>query len=456
MSSRSVDDIVTLEDYAAALAQASYFGERIPGVTETMGPQAHEPAPTDFAGMAREAFGTSSVVFACLLARLSVFSSARFQYQQLRNGRPSILWGDASLLPLERPWSGGTTADLLAKMITDVDLAGNAYVTNRWGGELVRMRPDWVDIILAPREIVERDGSVYTLGWQKVGYAYYEDGKRHDDPLVLLPSEVSHFAPIPDPTASYRGMSWLTPVIRETQSDNAMTLHKTRFFRNAATPNIVIKHAPQVTPTQAREFKAILDAEYSGPQNAGKTLHLGGGADLTVVGKDMREIDLRGVQGAGETRIAAAAGVPPIIVGLSEGLQAATYSNYGQARRRFADGTLHPLWGNAAGSLERIRPAPAGSRLWYDVRDVPFLREDSKDAADIQRINANTIRTLVDAGFEPVSVVAAVNAQDMSLLVHSGRLSVQLQKPGEDPDGASIEGADDDGRSRTRLEIASA
>jgi phage portal protein BeeE len=58
-------------------------------------------------------------------------------------------------------------------------------------------------------------------------------------------------------------------------------------------------------------------------------------------------------QGAGETRIAAAAGVPPVIVGLSEGLQAATYSNYSQARRRFADGTMRPLWRNAAVARER-------------------------------------------------------------------------------------------------------
>lgn len=451
--------ITTLEDYVAALSQAQFFGQPIPGVTMTMGQQAAEPAPVDFVGMARQMLGSSSVVFACLLARLAVFSSARFQYQQLRSGRPTLLWGDASLGLLERPWEGGTTADLLARLITDADLAGNAYVTNRSPGELVRMRPDWVDIILEPREIVDRfESRVYTLGWRKVGYAYYEDGRRDEDPLVLLPSEVAHFAPIPDPAASYRGMSWLTPVIREQQADAAITEHKTRFWRNAATPNMVISHAPQVTPDQARAFKIALEEEYAGPENAGKTMHIGGGADLTVVGKDMREMDLRGVQGAGETRIAAAAGVPPIIVGLSEGLQAATYSNYGQARRRFADGTLHPLWGNAAGSLERIRQPPSGSRLWYDVRDVPFLREDSKDAAQIQQINAATIRQLVDGGFEPGSVVAAVNAQDMSLLVHSGRLSVQLQAPGTGTDGSNLDApaADDAGRTAARLEIARA
>jgi hypothetical protein len=68
--------------------------------------------------------------------------------------------------------------------------------------------------------------------------------------------------------------------------------------------------------------------------------------------------------------------------------------------------------------------------LWYDARDVPFLREDEKDAAEIQGVESRTIRTLVDAGYTPASVMAAVRASDWSLLVHTGLFSVQLQKPG--------------------------
>lgn len=415
----------------AAVAQANLWGNPAPGVSFTQPGQAKEPPPTDFVGMAQQMFGRSSVIFACMLARLSVFSQARFQYQRYRGGRPTTLFGDDSLAILETPWSGGTTADLLARMITDADLAGNCYLTIV-RGEVVRLRPDWVDIILQARMVVDLDGTSRSLGWEKIGFVYYEDGIRADSHGVIMrPEDVAHFAPIPDPLATYRGMSWLTPLVREVDADSAMTNHKRDFMRNAATPNLVVKHAPTVTPAQAQAFKEALDAEYSGPTNAGKTMHIGGGADLTVVGKDFTEIDLRRVQGAGETRIAAAAGVPPIIVGLSEGLQAATYSNYGQARRRYADGTLHPLWGNAAGSLQRIRPAPRASRLWYDVRDVPFLREDSKDAAEISQIQAATIRTYVDGGFTAESAVAAVVAQDPTLLEHTGLLSVQLQAPGE-------------------------
>lgn len=425
--------ITTVDDYLAALNSFTFGGTSygLTGVQTTMGRESAERITTDFAGMSSQVFGRSSVVFACMLARLSVFSSVRFQYQRFNAGRPSELFGDQSLRLLERPWEGGTTGDLLTRMIVDADLAGNSYWTVA-DGELVRLRPDWVDIILEPRVIAgsapgDKPG---ILGYRKIGYAYWEGGERHGHSVPLPASEVAHFAPLPDPLATYRGMSWLTPLVREVAADEMMIRHKHKFFQHGATPNMIVKHEPTVTPEQARAFKLALDDEYAGVDNAYKTMHLGGGADATVVGSTLQQIDFKVVQGHGETRIAAAAGVPPIIVGLSEGLEAATYSNYGQARRRFADGTMHPLWQNMAGSMERIRPAPSNGRLWYDTRDVAFLREDSKDAAEIAAIQAQTMRTLIDGGYTPESVSRAVMSGDFGLLEHSGLLSVQLQQPG--------------------------
>ncbi|WP_435215901.1 phage portal protein [Streptomyces sp. bgisy034] len=419
----------TIDDYVQALQDSlGYGGWSALGITQTQPGQAAEKAPMDLPGYA-QLFATNPVIWACMVARQMVFSAPRFAWQRLNNGAPSEMFGTADLRILEQPWPGGTTQDLLSRDIQDADLAGNAYWTRVLsnGDELVRMRPDWVYIVLERREF--RGGN---LGWRKLGYIYQEPG---EEPVPLLADEVAHFAPVPDPLATYRGMSWLTPVIREVQNDGLMARHKQKFLENAATPNMVVRLAREVSPEAFAKFKAKMEASHRGVDNAYKTLYLGGGADVTVVGADFEQLDFAKVQGAGETRIAAAAGVPPIIVGLSEGLQAATYSNYGQARRRFADGTIHPLWQNAVGSFGQIVRPPGGSpsgavRLWYDARDVPFLREDAKDAAEIQGVQSRTIRTLVDAGYTPESVAAAVLAQDWALLVHTGLFSVQLQPAG--------------------------
>ncbi|NUL09076.1 phage portal protein [Streptomyces lunaelactis] len=418
--------IATIDDYAQALQESlGYGGFSQLGMTQTQPGHAAEKAPSDFPGYAT-LFATNPVIWSCMVARQSVFSATRFQWQRLNKGRPSEMFGGPELRLLEEPWVGGTTQDLLARKIQDADLAGNSYWT-KLDGELVRMRPDWVQIVLE-RRTHPHGGH---LGWKKYGYIYEEPGC---DPVFLWPEEVAHFAPTPDPLATFRGMSWLTPVLREASNDNLMSAHKKRYMENAATPNLVVRLSREVTPDAFAKFKAKMDADHRGVENAYKTLYLGGGADVTVAGSDFKQLDFSAVQGAGETRIAAAAGVPPIIVGLSEGLKAATYSNYGQARRRFADGTIHPLWQNVAGSLHRLVAPPGGGsgavRLWYDARDVPFLREDKKDATEIQGIQSRSIRTLMDAGYTADSVVRAVMAEDWDLLEHSGLFSVQLQKPG--------------------------
>lgn len=434
--------IASVDDFATALAEfVHYQGNAYTGVGQTTwGSDPAERIPASLEGYARDAFAASGVVFACMAVRMLVFSGVRFQWQRMRQGRASEMFGTPGLAALETPWPGGTTQDLLLRTIQDADLAGNSY----WAldaGQLVRLRPDWVQIILEPRVINGRK-----VGFRKIGYTYHEGGIQQGvDPAIFSVDEVSHFAPTPDPLATYRGMSWLTPVLREIGHDKAMGRHKGKFFENAATPNLSVSLDKDVSLEAFKAFREKMDLTHRGLENAYRTLYLGGGADVKVVGADFKQMDFKVVQGAGETRIAAAAGVPPIIVGLSEGLESATYSNYGQARRRFADGTMHPLWGNAAGSFAPLLPTPPGpgTRLWYDPRDVPFLREDQMDAAAIQGRQADTIRTLIEAGFYPETAVRAVDAEDFGLLKHTGMTSVQLQKPGEGADGQKPGGSAD-------------
>lgn len=413
---------LSLDGYMELLQQFGFNGHRY-----TLAGEKQEEIGDDFTGIASSAYRANGVVFACELVRMLLFSEARFQFRQRNNGRPGNLFGTAELAPLEKPWPGATTGDLLTKMLLHADLGGNAYVARRPSGKLRLLRPDWVDIILGS---TENDSiGAWDVDADVLGYVYYPGGKRSGrDPVLFLADEVAHFAPIPDPLAQYRGMSWLTPIVREVMADKAANDHKLKFFENGATPNMVVK----LDVSDLEKFSgwvAKFKEQYEGAGNAYKTMFLGAGADATVVGADMQQLDFKVTQGAGETRIAAAAGVPPVIVGLSEGLAAATYSNYGQARRRFADGTMRPLWRNAAGSLAQIITVPAGAELWYDDRDIPFLQEDLKDTADILSANSESIRKLTDAGYTPESVVAAVIANDLNLLKHTGLYSVQLQKP---------------------------
>lgn len=416
--------LLTLEDYAAALS--GYLTGYL-GVQQTISGEPAEKPPNDLVGYATQAYASNGPVFALMAVRSLVFSAVRMAYQRLSSAEMD-LFGTRSLRILEEPWPGGTTQDLLSRMILDADLAGNSYWV-RAGDELVRLRPDWVDIVLAPREF---QGGV--LGYRRAGYLYTEGGYAAGGASVaLLPEEVAHFAPHPDPLATYRGMSWLTPVLRELLNDKLMTRHQEKFFESGATPNMIVKYAPEITPKKFEEIRRVIDAKSGGVDNAYRTLHLGPGADATVVGSNFQQMDFTATLGRGETRLASAAGVPPVFVGFSEGLQGSSLNegNFKAARRRFADATMHPLWAKAAGALARVMPRENGARLWYDGRQVPFLREDEKDAAEIQAIKARALRELLDGGWDADTAKAAIVNDDWAALEHSGLFSVQLQKPGE-------------------------
>lgn len=435
----------SLEDLNAALvSQFRYggIGYSAGGLQTTMTNRAQEPIGNSYQAYAEAAYKANGIIFALVGVRMRLFSEVRFQWQDMARG-PGKLFGTTDLALLEQPWPGGTTGDLLSRIEQHVSLAGNAYVyRDRQRERLKVLRPDWMTIVIGS-QVQGEHWTPYDLDSELVGYIYQPGGPGGGGKAVtLLPDDVAHIAPQPDPMAEYRGMSWMTPVLTEISADKAATEHKLRFFENAATPNLAVTYPKEVTAKQVEEYLALLHDDHTGVENAYKTLHLGGGADPKVIGADMKQLDFKLTQGAGETRMAAASGIAPIVAGLSEGLEASTYSNMAQARRAVGDQWARPAWRNVAGSLQQILPPPSGARLWYDASDVAFLQEDQKDAAEILYRDASTVRTLVDAGWKPDTVKTAVKAQDLELLEHSGLYSVQLQKPGDAaPKAPATEGA---------------
>ena len=401
------------------------------GLSLTMPGGREEEIENHFGSYIQRAYKGNGVVFACMLARLMIFSEARFQFRALRKGRPGDLFGTPALDILEHPFGpNSTTGDLLARVITDADGAGNFYATRR-RDRIVRMRPDWVTMVHgSPDPAASPDD----LDAEFLGVIYYPGGEHHPTgkPEYLQRSEIAHFAPIPDPEARSRGMSWITPIVREIMGDGAAQTHKLKFFENGGTPNLAITRADAPSKDSFKDWRELILSGHSGLQNAYKWLFLTAGAVPVPLGHNFEQMDFKVVQGAGETRIAAASGIHPVVVGLSEGMQGASLNagNFNSARRLTADKTFRPLWRNLAGSLQTLVPAPAGSQLWYDDRDIAFLREDVMDQAEIRSRNALTIESLIRGGFTAESARDAVVADDFALLKHTGLFSVQLQPPG--------------------------
>lgn len=443
---QSTDPTISLDEFFSMFNQGTLYGL----LNQTLTGDALTIAP-GMPGIVRGLYKANPVVWAAVDNRQALFSQARFAYRRLVSGRPGDIVGDraavfaadgtvdhvADLSILEEPWPRGTTADLLALAEVWVSCAGNFFAVRR-GDRLIPLRPDWTGIILGsrndydPRVTGQTDDPFASLDVDVVGYVYKPGGAGSGaDPITLNADEVVHYMPRPDPEAPWRGMSWISSIVEEVLADREMTQHKRKYLERGGTPNHMVM-LPVESPEAYDKWVKKLRQEREGWHgNPYKALYLSKGADAKVLGANLDQIRFDEVQGAGEVRIAVAAGVPPAVLAISAGLDGSALNagNYEAAYRQFANRT-RDRWGNFAASLTPVVEIPSDVMLWYDDRDIPALAEDVKKRADVQQVQAAAINTLITAGYEPDSVVRAIVADDLRLLAHTGMTSVQLSPPG--------------------------
>jgi hypothetical protein len=389
-----------------------------------------EEIGSHFSGLVQGGLRSNGIVFACEMARIMLFSEARFAFRRLRSGRPGDLFSTPALRPLADPSKGRTTGDLLTRAMQHADFGGTGFLVRR-GDRIRQPRPDWVTMVygsfddpaMTPDDIdADLLGILYHPGGRSAGVR----------PVSILEPSVGLFAPVPDPLGMRRGIPWVSAVTRNIMGHNAATTHKLKFFENGATPQMIVSLDASITdPVKFRQWVEVLEQDHKGVTNAYKTLYLGAGAKGEVVGANLAQLDLKATMGADETIIAAAAQVPPVVAGLSEGLQGSSLNagNFASSMRRFADLFARPNWRNMAGSLANIIDVPSDAEMWYYDRDIPALKDDIRDAAEVQSAQSASIRNLIDSGWEAESIKTAVVSGDWTQLRHTGLFSVQLQPP---------------------------
>jgi len=381
--------------------------------TSYAGPD-REPVLPQLAAYAQGANASNSPVFAASLVRMALFAEARFQYQALDDAH---LFGNTSLAKLEKPFGPDTTTgDLLARMEQDAFLGGNAYIWDAPGEDrLIRLRPDWVTIV---SEVVHVDGG----GWFRRPTGYFFEPPKSlfspDEGFLVPAGEVVHWAPVPDPQADFRGMSPLTPVVRDVQGDDQMATFKIRYLQHDATPNMVIRYAQRLQPGTVDAIRERVSARYGGPDNAGRTLILDQGADLTLAGNSLSQMDFGAVQAVGTERILAACSVPGVLVGL-EPLRGAG-RGYEESLKKLANIWARPQWRSVCGALSKIVDVPGGNRLWYDTADIQALQDGEMERGQAALVRMQALLAAVQAGYTHESAIAAVDSMDLSQLKAGG------------------------------------
>lgn len=367
-------------------------------------------------------------VSAVLDRRASVMGEARPVFQRFVGGKPDRMFSTPALDILKRPWPGGTFRQLVAICESDVAAAGQSYWV-AYERQLIRVDPDHVTIVTGGVMVGDVE-----IGQQLLGYLVRPTGSSSAG-VVLEPSEIAHHKPQAPVGEPFRGESWLAAVASDASADVELTSYKGNYLKNGAMPSIAVTYEPTMPQEVLEAFVPVFAEKFTGSMNAGKVMHFLGGRDVRTVGATLDQLAFKAVQGAGETRIAAAGGVPASVAMFSEGNEGSTLNtgNYGAARRLFGDVKVRPVLGSLMEAFSTLVAVPSDSRLWYDDDGVSFFQEDVTDEATIRQTTAAVVRTLIEAGYKADAAAEYAKTGRLEALIgqHTGLTSVQLTPPGD-------------------------
>lgn len=352
-----------------------------------------------YASFAAEGYNANAIVNAAI--REIATSASMPDYKLMRempDGGKEEVKNEIAFL-LDHPNESQDQSDFVELATVYLMVSGNAYVMRVRNGSgriiaLRLLRPDRVQVKIG------MDGNV----------AYYEytlDGRMYD----LRAEDVAHLK-LPNPYDDVYGLSPLQVVARYVNLDTSISTFLRAYFANAGVPAGILKVNRRITSQQeADAARQKWRSSFGGPRGWHGIAVLDEDAEYQQVAPNIGDMDASTITAQTETRICAALGVPPILIGLQSGLDASTYSNYAQAREAFWDETVTPLVHRLEAFFERVLELPESEDGEIEVEaDLSVVKAYAEDAEAVSKRTVEQYQsgviTLNEAraklGYEPV------------------------------------------------------
>jgi len=347
-----------------------------------------QPTDADLANFASSGYAANSLIYACI--RELATSAAGVPIELLRPDKEG--WQPepqhAVLDLLDEPNDDMDFSSFIETLVTHRAFAGNAYIEKvRAGGRVARLgflRPDRVEI--KPGAKREDDIFVYTIGTTK---RYIER------------KDVIHFK-LPNPKNDFYGLSPIEVIAREGDLDQRMTDFASAFFKNAGVPFGLLTVPGATTEEEKKQIRSRWRRAFQGIKKWFQLLILNQeSAKYQALGLSQKDMEFESTRKQVESRICAAFGVPPILVGALVGLEHATYANYGVAQQSFWSETMKPLLYRIASRLTRdllpefATTADRRARLAFDTSGVAALQQDNTGKLEV------VAKLIAGGGFTP-------------------------------------------------------
>lgn len=355
------------------LVKAGGFSVVPPWVTESF------LRPT-FRALTTEGYQKNAAVFACISALAFSFPEPPLLVYDGEGDDASVLPNHPLRRLLRRPNPLMGEAELMVATIVYTALGGNGY-WHKVRGRSGRVVEIWPYHFGNMRAVP--GGPTWVNGYE------FDRGTGVWEPVPA--EDVVHFKwPSPDPTQPWQAQPPLQAAARDVDTDNEVTRYLFALLKNDAIPRTVIRVPTEryLIDDEVRRMKEQWRERYGG-DHKGDVAILEGGAEVSRLGLDLEELAFEALHRIPETRIAAAFRVPPIIAGLSAGLEKATFANYREARQAYTEDTLVPLW--------RIVASEVTADLLPEFGDAGEVRFATTRVAALQESQDSRWKRVTDA-----------------------------------------------------------
>lgn len=332
-----------------------------------------------FLTLIHEGYKKNAVAYACIrLLAQSVPEPPLKIYRLNAQGREEEDPEHPCRLLIKRPNPYQTEFEFWELTSTYLSVCGRApwwKEKNRLGEPIALwpLRPDRIAPILG----IEA-GAKLLAGWE------YRLGGRS---YTLPPGDVLYFN-FPDPSDDtggiFGGLGPMQVLAQEIDTDQAATSHVYALIKNFAMPGVLLKVKNKLTKDTAKDLKDAFVRRY-GDMHRGEPAVIDNDADVTALSNTLKDLEFPDVRAISETRIAAAFGTPPVLVGLKAGLDKATMNNVAESRELFTETTLAVLWRRLSDQITvDLLPDFTGSEglvARFDVSAVKALQKQLAERA---------------------------------------------------------------------------
>ncbi len=315
----------------------------------------------------------SSLVMSAVNWLGRILPEAPLQVMQMDGeGKEQPVLGHPAIALLKRPNPFYSGATLWKTFALSWIVSGNPYfikIRNSFG-QVIQLWyvPSWM---LNPRW--PQDGSEFISY-----YEYQADGQM----IRIEVDDVLHFRDGADPANHGRtGLSPIASVLREICADNEVPVYHYLLLKAGGVPPVVLalKDGQSAVDFDPKVIKDTYINSTSG-DSRGKVFVSGNAVELTKVGFNPTEMDLKVLRHLPESRFASVIGIAKETLGFGAADENSTYANVQQADERSIQTYVKPLWGYIEDELTHQLGPDFGlaenQRFAFDLSEIAALQED--------------------------------------------------------------------------------